>query len=327
MARTGTSILIVDDAKFSSAVVTKALTSAGYTDIRSVNNAPDGLKAMEERPASIVIADWLMPDMDGLELTRRIRQLDEVSNRYTYVILLTAKEGVEALFKAFDEGVDDFVNKSSMTQQLLPRVLAADRITSLNNRLLAENQQLLEQNRKLKTLSTLDPITGLGNRAYALKRVVDVMRHAQLRGGAACYLLITLQNYSEIERKTPRAMFAQLIAGVARRLRQLVRPLDIVVRVNPHQFALITHQADLGQCTPTSFKRLLDGINLKEFKTQTGYLSIRCAITLVAADQGTGFPEPEAIMTRAEQLLPRALETGLIIAEQWQQPARLTLPR
>ncbi|MFZ5757791.1 MAG: response regulator [Pseudomonadota bacterium] len=322
MARTGTSILIVDDARFSSAVVNRALAVAGYTDIRSVSSAPDALAALEERPASIVVADWLMPDMDGLELTRRIRQLDEAANRYTYVILLTAKEGVEALAKAFDEGVDDFVNKSGMQQQLLPRVLAAERLTSLNNRLLAENLQLLEQNRKLKTLSTLDPLTGLGNRAYAVKRVADALKHAQVRGGAACYLLIDINNYADIERRTPRPMFAQLLVGIGRRLRQLVRPLDIVVRVNPHQFALVTHQPDIDQCTPTSFKRLLEGINLKEYKTQTGYLSVRCAFALVAADESTGFPEPEAIMNRAEQLLPKARETGLIIAEQWKQPAR-----
>lgn len=321
MARTGTSILIVDDAKFSSAVVNKALTVGGYADLRAVTNAPDALKALEERPASIVVADWLMPEMDGLELTRRIRQLDEVSNRYTYVILLTAKEGVEALAHAFDEGVDDFVNKSLMTQQLLPRVLAAERITSLNNRLLAENQQLLEQNRKLKTLSTLDALTGLGNRTYAVKRMADTLRHAQLRGGAACYLLITIANYAELERKTPRPVFAQLIIGVSRRLRQLVRPLDILVRVAPNQFALITHQTDIGQCSPAGFKRLLDGINRKEFKTQAGFHTIRSAISLVAADQATGFPDPEAMMKRAEELLPRALETSLIIAGKWQAPA------
>jgi sigma-B regulation protein RsbU (phosphoserine phosphatase) len=323
MSRTGTSILIVDDAKFSSAVVNKTLVTAGFTDIRAVNNAPDALKVLEQRPASIVIADWLMPEMDGLELTRRIRQIDESANRYTYVILLTAKEGVEALVQAFDEGVDDFVNKSAMQQQLVPRVLAAERVTSVNNRLLAENQQLLEQNRRLKTLSTLDPITGLGNRAYAVKRVADALRHAQLRGGAACYLLITIRNYADLEKKMQRPLFAQLVAGVARRLRQLVRPLDIVVRVNANQFALVTHQPDIVQCTPASFRRLMEGINGKEFKTQAGFVPIRCAVTLVAADLSTGFPEPDAIMVRAEQLMPKAHETGLIIAEPWKQPANV----
>lgn len=320
MARNGTSILVVDDARFSSAVISRTLQGGGYTDVRAVSNALDALKALEERPASIVIADWLMPDIDGLELTRRIRQLDESANRYTYVILITAKEGDDALATAFDEGVDDFVNKASMQQHLLPRVMAAERITAMNNRLLAENQLLLEQNRKLKSLSTLDPVTGLGNRNYALKRVADALRQAQSRGGAACYLLIQVANYGELDRQLPKPVFLQLIAGVARRLRQLVRPLDIAVRVNPQQFALVTHQQDIGQCVPASFRRLLDGLNQKEFKTQAGFFPVRCTIAIIAADVGTGLPEPEAMMNRAESLLPLAAEHGGIVARHWSQP-------
>jgi len=62
-------ILVVDDARFSSAVVSRTLKQAGYRDVRVVNAAPQALKSLEERPVSVLIADWLMPDMDGLELT------------------------------------------------------------------------------------------------------------------------------------------------------------------------------------------------------------------------------------------------------------------
>src|SRR5690606_27737434 len=121
-------ILVVDDAKFSSMVVGRTLRNAGYRDIRIANNAPAALKLMEERAVSVLIADWLMPEMDGLELTDRVRQQDEQDNHYTYVILLTARESVEALSEAFDRGVDDFIYKSDMTKQLIPRIFAADRM-------------------------------------------------------------------------------------------------------------------------------------------------------------------------------------------------------
>ena len=104
-------ILVVDDAKFSSMVVGRTLRNAGYRDIRIANNAPAALKLMEQRPVSVLIADWLMPEMDGLQLTDQVRQQDEQNNHYTYVILLTARESVEALSEAFDRGVDDFIYK------------------------------------------------------------------------------------------------------------------------------------------------------------------------------------------------------------------------
>ena len=131
-------ILVVDDAKFSTTVITRNLKAGGYTNISHAVCAKDAIIIQQENPASIIIADWLMPEMDGLEMTKRIRQMEEASNRYTYVIMLTARDGIDALKHAFDEGVDDFVNKAAMQQQLLPRVFAAERLVNNQNRLLRD---------------------------------------------------------------------------------------------------------------------------------------------------------------------------------------------
>ncbi|MDX1805254.1 MAG: response regulator, partial [Alcanivorax sp.] len=72
MNSTELDILVVDDARFSSAVVNRTLAAGGYTCIRHVDNAADALGQLSERPADLVVADWLMPEMDGLELTCRI---------------------------------------------------------------------------------------------------------------------------------------------------------------------------------------------------------------------------------------------------------------
>src|SRR5690554_5811251 len=135
------SILVVDDARFSAAVIIRALKAAGYQNTLHVESAIDALEMVEQKTISIIIADWLMPEMDGLELTQRIRQLDEAKNRYTYIIMLTARDGIEAMKQAFDEGVDDFINKSAMQQQLLPRIFAAERLVNNQNRLLRDTQE------------------------------------------------------------------------------------------------------------------------------------------------------------------------------------------
>ena len=149
------SIIVVDDTKFSSTIIGKTLSKAGYRDIRIANDAITALKMMDKRKASVLIADWLMPEVDGLELTFRVRQMDELRNHFTYIILLTAKEGTSALTKAFDQGIDDFVFKAEMSKQLLPRVFAADRMADRQNSMLAANQLLLENNRHLQNLSLI----------------------------------------------------------------------------------------------------------------------------------------------------------------------------
>ena len=136
------SIMVVDDAKFSSAVIGRALAQAGYQDIRFASSAGEALVQLEKRPVSVLLADWLMPEMDGLELTAQVRQHDEATNHYTYIVLLTGKDGDKVQGEAFDRGVDDFISKTSMSDQLLPRIFAADRVSNTINRLLGETRLL-----------------------------------------------------------------------------------------------------------------------------------------------------------------------------------------
>ena len=83
MQNTHLSIMVVDDAKFSSAVIARQLNNAGYKDIRYASSAKEALNLLDLRPARVTLADWLMPDVSGLELTEKLRQLDETTERHT----------------------------------------------------------------------------------------------------------------------------------------------------------------------------------------------------------------------------------------------------
>ena len=308
------SILIVDDAKFSSAVVSRTLSAAGYQDIRHASSAQEALQRMEERPAALVIADWLMPEMDGLELTRRVRQLDEQINRYTYIILLTAREGVPALQKAFDEGVDDFVNKSVMNEQLVPRVMAAARLARMYNNVLSQNQNLIEANGRLKKHTTLDPLTGFGNRQYATKRLDDALRQARQRGGAACLLLMRVERLDELEKSQGKAATGQLLLAMSRRLRQLVRPMDVLARLAPDLFALVTYQDHIDNCTPASFRRLHEGLNVRAYKTAAGFFQAEVSISMSAATEGDQI-EGDLLITRTRRGLDASKDSKRIVLQ------------
>lgn len=308
------SILIVDDAKFSSAVVSRALTAAGYEDIRHASSAKEALEKMEQRAAALVIADWLMPEMDGLELTRSVRQLDEQLNRYTYIVLLTAREGVPALKKAFDEGVDDFVNKSAMNDQLVPRVMAAERIVNMHNSILVQNQQLIEANARLKKNTTLDPLTGFGNRQYAEKRLEDALRQSRQRGGAACLLLLRVEDYARLEKQSGAQVMRQLILAMSRRLRQLVRPMDTLARIAPDHFALVTYQEEVEHCVPTSFKRLYEGLNHRAYKTAAGFFQAQVSIAMSAATERDQI-EGELLINRTLRGLDQSREGKRIVLQ------------
>lgn len=281
MPSTRLSIIVVDDAKFSSVMVGRALSQAGYTDVRFASSADEALKLMEERPAGIVLADWLMPEMDGLEMTRQIREKDAVKGHYTYIILLTGKEGDDALTKAFDQGVDDFISKSAMSEQLVPRVYAADRIYSTLLKLLREKLMLSHSLQHIESVNLTDPLTGLGNARQLQQQLHKSLKQLESRGGTLCYLLIQIENLAAYNKEYGKRVHKELLKSIAQRLQQMVRPLDIICRLDQNKFAMVTLMGKQQECTANTYKRLYDGLNIKAFKSSEGFLSIQASISLV----------------------------------------------
>lgn len=308
-------ILVVDDAKFSSTIIAKSLRNGGFTNVRFTNNPLQALRSLEKRPAQILIADWLMPGMDGLELGRRVKALDDANGHFTYVMLLTAREDMEAMNEAFDQGVDDFLNKANLRTQLLPRVIAAQRIASRQNELLRTNRLLRKKIRELQTTDLVDPVTGLGNLKFTLERIGDTIKHAETRGGAACLLLVGINNLSVIEEQYEQPIVDEVMSGMGVKVRQLVRPLDVVTRPDANVFAVITLQPDIQNCTSQSFRRIFDSLYMHSFETSEGYIPVVVGVSVSAADAQTGFPQPKNFIRHAYEGLTRSFDTGLITVQ------------
>jgi two-component system KDP operon response regulator KdpE len=111
-------ILVVDDEPQISRVLRMALQSSGY-DVTIAGNGADGLARFREFAPDLVITDLAMPGMDGLALTRAIRQ-----SAQTPIIVLSVRESEAMKVSALDEGADDYVTKPFSTQELLARVRA-----------------------------------------------------------------------------------------------------------------------------------------------------------------------------------------------------------
>ena len=176
-------VLVVDDARFSRMIITKSLTEAGFRDVRYAASGPEALELLEKRPADLLISDWIMPGMSGLELTKRVREMDEIAEHFTYVLLLSGQEEISVVNEAFRQGVDDYVSKSALRTHLLPRVWAACRTADYNNELLAKNRELRGQIAGLERRNMIDPLTGVGNRLFTDRALSDILRQVASPGG------------------------------------------------------------------------------------------------------------------------------------------------
>ena len=297
-------ILVVDDARFSRAIITKSLKEAGFRDVRFAASGPEALSQLEERPADIVISDWIMPGMDGLALTRRIREMDEILDHFTYVMLMSGETEDTIVSQAFEHGVDDFVSKGALRTHLLPRVLAACRIAGYNNSLLASNRELREQIASLERRNMIDPLTGLGNQRFTDRALSDILRQVASRGGAACVVLIHLMDYERLAGELEPADANRVVQASAARLEQSVRPMDVVTRPRPDLFAVFMHQEGVDHCEASCFRRLLQELGTIRVETMNGIHPVNISVAVGAAHVGGGIPTPDEFIGFTQTLLP-----------------------
>ncbi len=306
------SIIVVDDARLSCEVIRRALASTNYSDVRIANSAEAALKMLRDRPADVVLADWMMPEISGLELTDHIRQLDEENDHYTYILLLTAKDDIDSLEEAFSHGVDDFINKSPESKELLARVYAAGRIAHLQNTLLQTAAHLTTINHRLEQQNSFDVTTGLGNRCYLEKQLENILKHTLARGGGASCAVIKIADYDKIAKEYGETAQKEIAIGISKRLRQNIRPLDTMGILNDGEFAIVMHQPDPANCHAVSFKRIFQAINLRTFKTESGNIPISAAVCICSIESSENKRSSVEILDTMQKQIPNAFDYGNI---------------
>ena len=238
MRKEDLSIIVVDDLQFSREVVKSGLGKSGFTDIRTASSADEALYLLNQRRAHVVLADFWMPGMNGLEMTDLIRRWDENNDRYTGIVLLTAEDTASSIVVAFDRGVDDFISKSANQFELAARVFGAGRNclsskTSCASACVSFSSQFL----RVKQYSLQDPETNLPNRAQLELHIESLIEHCNTRGGGLGVGLIEV-NSSNNELRLGS------LKTIANSIQLSLRPMDMVSRFNINTFAVSVQYQD-----------------------------------------------------------------------------------
>lgn len=172
-------ILLVEDDQVTRATLAAVLKAQGH-DVTEAEDGSQGWGAWQLSAPRVVVADWLMPEMDGLELCRRIRATPQ--RPYTYFILQTVRHGRESYLEAMDAGVDDFITKPAGAPELGARLRVAERILGLREELLAL-EGLLSVCSYCKRIRNTDSTWG------SLERYIELHSNAEFTHGVCpnCY--------------------------------------------------------------------------------------------------------------------------------------------
>lgn len=129
-------VLIAEDDRASNLLLRKLLEGAGHQVVSTANGAEALEQLTRKEDLQVVISDWMMPVMDGIELCLRIRAREHA--RYVYVLIVTARRGKKRYLEALEAGADDFICKPIDPEELGARMRVAERIFDLQ----AEMKQL-----------------------------------------------------------------------------------------------------------------------------------------------------------------------------------------
>ena len=228
-------ILIVDDDRLQRSVLEANLKTAGY-DVVSAENGKEALEIFRKGYYPIVMTDWIMPEMCGLELCRAIREDD--SGRYTYIIILTSLNSKNDIIAGLEAGADEYLVKPPHQAELTSRLKTARRILDLE----LSQQRYIDT---IKNLSLIDPVTGVFSRRYMDERIHQEIRRAYRYERSLSVILVGLNLFEQIVVTHGHYAGDLVSRSCADSLVEAVRKdVDWVARYGQDSFAVIMPETD-----------------------------------------------------------------------------------
>lgn len=290
-------ILVADDSPIYCKLVEHALSQEHA--LLFATNGRQAIDLFAEHQPDLVITDWTMPDISGLELCQRIRR--DFRQVYAYVILLSSNADKEEVIEGLAAGADDYVTKPFHAGELQARVRVGRRIVDLHNQVQAKNRQLEE-------LTLTDPLTGLPNR-----RAIDLWAPRQLSAAARhqfpiWVVLADLDHFKSINDTHGHDAGDTVLRGFAEVLKANTRQSNFCARLGGEEFLVVlTHVEKENVKIP--IERIRKQFETKKF-TVAGHTFSVTASFGIAGFCGTVAPEFGDLMSRADAALYSAKRNG-----------------
>lgn len=222
-------ILVADDDPAVLTLISRQLEKQGYRVLPALSGV-HALETAREHPLDLLVSDWMMPGMSGIELCQAIKGDPNLSS--IYVILLTSLNTPVDVATGLDAGADDYLSKPFRAVELAARIRAGLRITRLQRDLSHRNLELAE-------LASTDPLTGIRNR-YALECALSAVTEQHIRWQKPLSLvLFDIDNFKNVNDELGHPAGDHLLRTLTEAVRIQVRRSDVFGRFGGDEFLLI----------------------------------------------------------------------------------------
>jgi len=283
-------ILIAEDDTTSRLLFAATLKKLGHA-VTAVENGHKAWEAWRGEAHPLLISDWMMPDMDGLQLCRMIRA--EPGLQYTYIILLTALDSKGNYLVGMNAGADDFITKPFDEEHLAARLRVADRILALHQ--------------KLHIQATHDRLTGVWNRAAILDHLQMELKQAAREAAPMGVIVADIDHFKRINDTFGHPAGDAVLQEAARRMQFALRPYDRIGRYGGEEF-LITAPGCGWSHVATLAENIRNSVNAAPIESQYGQIPITVSLgAMIGGDRGE---DAGMLITAADEALYRAKKAG-----------------
>ena len=295
-------VLIAEDDPVSRKLLEKVLVRAGY-EVVSVENGRKALERFDEKFFPILLTDWVMPEMDGLQLCRAIRERD--SDGYVFIILLTAHDSKDAIVTALEAGADEYLTKPFNHAELIARLNTARRILELE-------KSLKKANEEIRILSITDPLTGCYNRCYLSEHLPMEIKRARRYGHPLSLAMCDIDHFKQVnDRYGHRAGDCVLKAFVQRIQKSIRENVDWLARYGGEEFLIVFPETGTknAYCVAERLRRTIarNPIRIQETEIRITASFGVAGFDSAAADEKTS---AETLIAKADSCLYQAKRKG-----------------
>jgi diguanylate cyclase (GGDEF)-like protein len=307
-------IVVVEDDVATQRLLQRQLENAGY-QVAAFDDGRTALDRIRESGAGIVITDWSMPGLDGLELCRALRELEGLQALgSTYIILLTAHDAKEQVIAGLQAGANDYLIKPYHPGELLARIQVGDRILQLQEELLGRTLELHKANAqmallagKLEHLANTDVLTGLGNRRRLLERLGEAWDAAERSGEPLSAIMLDLDYFKRVNDTYGHAAGDDVLRYVAGVIRRSVRRPELCGRFGGEEFLLIYTAMTADQAAALA-EKIRSDVRGRRVMIQDAPIDV--SVSGGVAQKGRYAASPEELIRRADAMLYAAKEHG-----------------
>jgi len=295
-------ILIAEDDTISRRMLEKVFNGQGY----EIFSAADGAAAWRilEEPdhPHLLVLDWMMPGLTGVEIVQRVRERPD-GHTY-YIIILTSLDTPADTSFALDGGADDFVSKPYHADSLRSRANVGKRIVSLYEKLSEKMRLLEEAHATISHLAATDELTGLYNRRFFNEHFTQSLSAARRYSFPLSLIMADIDKFKTVNDTYGHAAGDKVLKAFADILRTVGRTEDICARWGGEEFIiLLGHTSCAGAIIVAERVR-----SVMEAECQR-ITSIAVTVSLGVAELN-GDEDAEALLKRADSALYRAKDEG-----------------